>query len=284
MLVVNKFNTDNINVIDNTYLQLSNTYISSCRFKKITGSRLASILNLNKYTSEFVIWLIMVKMYDEKMDETLAMVGNIIEPKIRDFVCQKTKIEFKSYDPRTINYDCFSDNKIFGGIPDGEPIEGYISDNPMLEIKTTSIDKLKYKFDINGGMIMEKDNNNCPIAVEPNGKRNEWFDKNNNLIIPLNYQLQIGLYMHLCNVKNGLFAIGFLSPIDYANPQAFDCQKKYNENNLVLHHFKINEIKNLDKYIDDAKKWYENHILTGKSPNMSYADKKWLKERIDQLK
>jgi hypothetical protein len=147
------------------------------RFKKVTATRFASILGLSKYCSPFKTWLIMVNLFKDEMDETLAQVGNIIEPKIRDYVSKALGIEFIAHDPRTVKFDCFKDNPIFGGIPDGEPLVNqqinYQTGLPMLEIKTSSVDKLKYATDQTGTLRMQKDANGLPIVVKKNGKYDE---------------------------------------------------------------------------------------------------------------
>jgi hypothetical protein len=44
----------------------------------------------------------MVNLYKDVMDPTLAKAGNVIEPKVRDYVTAKIGIEFKIHDPKTI--------------------------------------------------------------------------------------------------------------------------------------------------------------------------------------
>ncbi|MDR2410165.1 MAG: hypothetical protein LBE13_18935 [Bacteroidales bacterium] len=62
-------------------------------------------------------------------------------------------------------------------MPDGEPINvdgkiDYSSNKPILEIKTSSIDILKYE-DTGNGLSMLLDEDGYPIVVQPNKKRNE---------------------------------------------------------------------------------------------------------------
>jgi hypothetical protein len=44
----------------------------------------------------------MVNIYIEKMDSTLSTVGQIIEPKIRDYVSQLFRVNFCSYNPAAV--------------------------------------------------------------------------------------------------------------------------------------------------------------------------------------
>ncbi|MCQ2748267.1 MAG: hypothetical protein MJ223_03460 [Mycoplasmoidaceae bacterium] len=64
---------------------------------------------------------------------------------------------------------------MFGGIPDGEPVNeaglvDYSTNKPMLEIKTSSIDKLSYKTQ-KGIMHMQKDANGLPLVKVPGEKK-----------------------------------------------------------------------------------------------------------------
>jgi hypothetical protein len=45
----------------------------------------------------------MVNLYKDVMDPTLAKAGNVIEPKVRDYVTKKIGIEFKVHEPRLVN-------------------------------------------------------------------------------------------------------------------------------------------------------------------------------------
>lgn len=247
-------------------------------FKKITGSRIGSILGFNLYTTPVKAWALMVKIYTETMDQTLAKVGCEIEPKIKAYVEQTLQQKYISYEPAKIGWDIFSEDKIFGGIPDGEPIDingklCYEQKAPMLEIKTTSIDAFEYK-KINGTLRMQKDANDVPIIKEKNKKYNSWFDSNNQIIIPKDYSLQLGLYLYLRNIEKGIFAIGFLNVQDYVMPQKYDA----NDHIIKLVDFKINIKKFENLYIEQAKKWYSDFIKKGVSPQLTQKDIIWLKE------
>jgi hypothetical protein len=120
----------------------------------------------------------MVNLYKDTMDKTLADAGNIIEPKIRDYVEQKLGQKYISYDPVKCKFDMFKDNKVFGGIPDGEPVneEGavdYSNDRMLLEIKTSSIDTIQYRFE-KGNMSMVLNSDGVPKAkAGGEGKKRE---------------------------------------------------------------------------------------------------------------
>ena len=98
--------------IKDNRIHLSDEYYNKNKkyFKKITGSRFASILRLNQYTSPVQAWCTIVNIYKEDMDPTLANVGNCIEPKVRDYVSNLTNIKFKTYIPSQINWNVFEDD------------------------------------------------------------------------------------------------------------------------------------------------------------------------------
>lgn len=263
--------------IDNNRVVLSKDYFNSnhLSFKKITGSRFSSIFGYNKYTSPLKTWLIMTNLYKDIMDETLAYVGNTIEPKIRKYVEEQTNTKYISYNPVEIKWDMFKNNKIFGGIPDGEPVNDIneldYPNKPMLEIKTTSIDTFVYKFE-NNALVMQKDCNGLPLIKTKGAKRNSWF-VNDKICIPIDYQMQLALYLYLRGISNGLFAIAFLEAIDYVAPEKFNIDN----HEIVLADFHI-DISKMKQYIEFAEQWYEDHINGAISPEISKEDIEWLKK------
>lgn len=268
-------------IIENDSIILSNDYLAknAKKFKKITGSRLASVLDLNKYTSPLKMWMIMTNIYYEEMDETLSKTGNIVEPILRKYAEEKSNVKFKVHNVFEVKWDVFKDDEIFGGVPDGEPVDDnnnflYSKDYPMLEIKTTSIDSLVYKKE-NEVLRMQKDENNIPLVKTPKGKLADWYDSNNNLVIPMEYKLQLSLYMYLRKITHGLFVVGFLEKEDYAYPEKFDPSKRKIE-------FATLELNN-DEFqgvIDVARHWYNKYITTGISPKITDEDRRWLKTLI----
>jgi hypothetical protein len=123
---------------------------------------------------------------------------------------------------------------------------------------------------------MQKDQNNVPLIKTANAKRNSWF-VNQCISVPDEYKLQLGLYLYLRKQTKGVFAIGFLSPQDYAKPENFVA--KENDIKIVNVDYDLNQFQ---KYIDYAKQWYMNHILTGKSPSMTAEDKRWFEYEINR--
>lgn len=272
-----KYNKDFF--IKDNRIVLSKEYLRDNRnkFKKITGSRFASILNQSNYTSPVKTWAMMVNIYYEPMEELFATAGNVIEPKIKEWVSKKTGIDFKQYNPISIGFDIFKDNKIFGGIPDGEPVD--INGNllypqkPILEIKTSSIDSFVFK-KINNQFVLEKNFDRSPCVKAIGEKRNKWF-KNDAIVVPTEYMFQLGLYCYLRNVTKGLFAICFLETSDYTNP--VDCDVNNREIRLV--DFEIN-LKEFEKNIEYGKRWFEKFIETGISPSLTKEDLEWFNAEV----
>lgn len=265
--------------IENNQIILTDEYKKkfASRFKKITGSRFFNVLGQNEMCSEFKTWCMMVNIYQEPMDEMLANAGNVIEPKIRTWVENKINQKFLVYDPKVCQYDVFKENKIFGGIPDGEPlINNEINYNKagILEIKTTSIDSFLYE-KINHVFVLKKDENNFPIVKLPNGKKQKWFNTNNEIVIPTEYLYQLGLYCYLRNTSKGLFAIAFLEKQDYIEPNK--CNIDNREIQLVDYSIDLNEFS---KYIKQAEEWYQKYIINGVSPIMNEEDKIFVKDLL----
>jgi hypothetical protein len=95
---------------------------------------------------------------------------------------------------------------------------------PMLEIKTSSIDSFVYKREKNE-LKMVKDDQGLPVIKEKNAKKATWFN-NNEVIVPTEYCLQLGLYLYLRNTTHGVFGVAFLEPEDYLHPEDFQPNKR----------------------------------------------------------
>ena len=270
--------------IKDNHLVLSPEYIQRNRkyFKKITGSRFYSILGESKYSSPVKTWAQMVNLYKEEIDPTIANAGCTIEPIMRQYVEKNFDIRFKFWNPSEIKYDCFHEDEIFGGSPDGEPVDAqghflYKEGAPMLEIKTSSEDKLKFTT-LNNNLVMQKDASGKPIVVTAGAKKKEWFDPNGNAIIPKEYVYQLALYLYLRKAKKGLFAVCFLKSNDYVSPEKFDS----NNANLLFVEMNLDDVKWIDGEIERAKEWYAKHMSGNYvSPELTYQDKEWLKQHFN---
>lgn len=271
MPFIKKFRTDFF--LENKQIQLSNDYLKTARLKKITGTRLGSVLGKDAYKSPLKAWAIMTGIYEEVIDPIFATAGKVLEKKLLSHVNEKMGINYHNYDPYQYGWDLFADNKYFGGIPDAEA-----SNAPMLEIKTTSIDDFALVYDKQiRGFLVKKDDNGIPIVKNPKGKYKKWFI-DNKVVIPINYKMQLGLYLYLRNQLEGMFIICFLQKEDYAYPEKCDVKKR----EIIFEKMKIN-LNLFRKYLLTAEEWYEKHVLTGVSPQMTDEEINWLLKEVDQL-
>lgn len=267
-------------IISDNQIKLTESYLKNNknRFKKITGSRLAAVLDLNDYTSSVKTWCMMVGIYSEPMDPLLSEVGCVIEPKIKDYVENVTGIKYKQYVPSEVKFDVFKDDPIFGGIPDGEPLNSKhqidYSQAPMLEIKTTSIDSFLYKKE-NNLFVLQKDENNHPIVKSVGTKREKWFNATGDVVVPNEYKFQLGLYCYLRHITNGLFAICFLKTDDYIDPKMCNV----NEREVQLVQFNVN-LDHFSYWVNQAKDWYHKYIDNGVSPQLKEDDWTWIKSEL----
>ena len=278
MPFIKKFGEDF--VIENNEIKLTPKYIEANKhkFKKITGSRFASVLGMNNFSTSVKTWAMMVGIYTEPMDQMIADAGNVIEPKIKNYVEETTGIKYMQYNPMKVGFDIFKENPIFGGIPDGEPVDENGNVNyatwPMLEIKTSSIDSFLYKKQ-NNLFVLQKDENGEPIIKSVGTKRQKWFSADNNVIIPDEYKFQLGLYCYLRNITKGLFAVCFLTKDDYVNP--YKCDVHDREIQLVEFNVDLNSFK---YWVDKAEQWYKEYITQGHSPKLKIEDQDWLKAEL----
>lgn len=270
MAFVKKFRTDFF--IENNHIKLSKDYLNrtSHKFKKITGTRLASVLGMDAYRSPLKIWTVITNLYEEFIEPTFAEVGKIIESKILTYAREKLQHDYHSYDPVEHGWDLFKSNKYFGGIPDAEA-----ENAPMLEIKTASLDDFCYRYDEHvKAFLLRKDSNGVPLVKDANGKYRKWH-ANGKIVVPKNYKVQLALYLYLRQQIEGMFVICFLKKEDYAFPHECDVSRR----EVIFEKMRLN-LKIFDRYINDAKQWYEKYVLNGISPPMTDQDVKWFFDEI----
>lgn len=206
------------------------------RTKKLTGTRFATIMGLNAWSTPFEAWCEITKTYEKPFEDTIyTQAGKVIEPKVIDYLNRVYFLNLKSptdvygedYFKKTFG-DFFKDDKILGGMWDA------IGDDLVVEIKTTK-------------------------------RAEDWqYD------IPIYYKLQACLYAYLLKIDNVIITASFLEDKDYTNPEAFvPCSA-----NTIVREFKLSEeIPDFkERYIDTAIEFWEDHVLTGISP--VYDEKK----------
>ena len=207
------------------------------RPKKLTGTRFATILGLNPWSTPFEIWCEVTRTYQKPFEDTIyTIAGKTIEPKQAEYMKQTyfmsnlvtpTDIWGKDYFRQTYG-DFFKESPILGGMwdyllygKDGKP-------TTVLEMKTSK-------------------------RVE------DWKDD-----IPEYYALQAALYAYLLGVDDVIMVASFLEPKDYDAPEKFVCSGE----NTITRPFKVSErYPDFEKkYVKPALKWWKDFVESGISP------------------
>ena len=207
------------------------------RPKKLTGTRFATILGLNPWSTPFEIWCEVTRTYQKPFEDTIyTIAGKTIEPKQAEYMKQTyfmsnlvtpTDIWGKDYFRQTYG-DFFKDSAVLGGMwdyllygKDGKP-------TTVLEMKTSK-------------------------RVE------DWKDD-----IPEYYALQAALYAYLLGVDEVIMVASFLEPKDYDAPEKFVCSGE----NTITRPFKVSErYPDFEKkYVKPALKWWKDYVESGISP------------------
>ena len=207
------------------------------RPKKLTGTRFATILGLNPWSTPFEIWCEVTRTYQKPFEDTIyTIAGKTIEPKQAEYMKQTyfmsnlvtpTDLWGKDYFNKTYG-DFFKESPILGGMwdyllygKDGKP-------TTVLEMKTSK-------------------------RVE------DWKDD-----IPEYYALQAALYAYLLGVDEVIMVASFLEPNDYDDPEKFVCSGE----NTITRPFKVSErYPDFEKkYVKPALKWWKDYVESGISP------------------
>lgn len=207
------------------------------RPKKLTGTRFATILGLNPWSTPFEIWCEVTRTYQKPFEDTIyTIAGKTIEPKQAEYMKQTyfmsnlvtpTDIWGKDYFHQTYG-DFFKESPVLGGMwdyllygKDGKP-------TTVLEMKTSK-------------------------RVE------DWKDD-----IPEYYALQAALYAYLLGVDEVIMVASFLEPKDYDALEKFVCSGE----NTITRPFKVSErYPDFEKkYVKPALKWWKDYVESGISP------------------
>ena len=205
------------------------------RTKKVTGTRFATILGLNPWSTPFEAWCAITKTFELPFEDTIYTVaGKTIEPKQAEYMKKSYGMDLitptdrygADYFNKTWG-DFFPDSPHLGGMWDylGVDEEGKV--DTVLEMKTT--------------------------------KRIEDWQND----APEYYALQAALYAYLLGVDNVIMVASFLEEKDYTDPSKFVPNIK----NTITVEFKVSE-----RYPDFAEKvaqveqWWADHVDAGISP------------------
>lgn len=148
--------------------------------KKITGTRLATVLGLNKFNSPFSAWAEMTGLYKPVIPDKYLKVGQVLEKPIIKSIEDMYDYNIKTFDKNEIKFDNFKENPVFGGMVDGIDEEK----KTLVEIKTTNV------------------------------KNKRYWDKQ----VPVEYWYQAQLYCELAKLDEILFGVCFVEDKDYSDP------------------------------------------------------------------
>ena len=205
--------------------------------KKITGTRFAAIMGLNRWNTPFKTWCEITRTYEEPFEDTkYTIAGKAIEPKQAEYlreayfmqnIVSPTDVYGEDYFKKTWG-DFFSDTPVFGGMWDYLLCDKNGHPTTVLEMKTTA-------------------------------RAEDWADD-----IPEYYALQAALYAYLLGVDDVIMVASFLEESDYHDPSKFVCKG----GNTITRPFKVSErYPNFEKkYVKPALKWWHDHVETGLSP------------------
>ena len=226
---------------------------------RITGHRIASVLGLNDYQSEFGAWAEITKLVKLPFeDNKYTIFGKTVEPKLIDMAREKFPNVMSIEEYYGINIDKYKwnnfvdDSNVFGGIIDAVAT--------MNDKKTLT-------------MIVE-----CKSSSKPH----LWSNSN----VPIDYLLQGCLYSYLKGLDRVLFICCFPQDLDYNHPEQF----VPNESNTIMTVKKIKDVRiemkdgsilTFEEVIKYCEDWWNKYIETGISPEF---DEKKDKQYLDIIR
>lgn len=211
------------------------------RTKKVTGTRFATILGLNPWSTPFEMWCAITKTYEKPFEETIYTVaGKTIEPKQAEYMKKSYGMDLitpadrygEDYFNKTWG-DFFPENPILGGMWDYLGLDENGTVDTVLEMKTT--------------------------------KRAEDWEND----VPEYYALQAALYAYLLGVDNVIMVASFLDEKDYADPTKYVPNIK----NTITVEFKVSErYPDFERMVREVESWWGEYVDGGISP--VYDEKK----------
>lgn len=205
------------------------------RTKKVTGTRFATILGLNPWSTAFEMWCAITKTYEKPFEDTIyTAAGKAIEPKQAEYMKKSYGMDLISptdrYGEDYFNKtwgDFFPENPHFGGMWDYLGVDENGKVDTVLEMKTT--------------------------------KRIEDWQND----APEYYALQAALYAYLLGVDNVIMVASFLEEKDYADPSKYVPSVK----NTITVEFKVSErYPDFERMVQEVESWWGEYVTGGISP------------------
>lgn len=202
---------------------------------KLTGTRLAAVLGLNKWSTPFKVWCEVTRTYKEPFVDTIyTRAGKIIEPKQAEYMkrCYAmpnivTPEDVYGKDHFKITHGYFFGDNILNGAWDYLLVDEHDIPTTVLEMKTT--------------------------------KRVEDWQSD----IPEYYAIQAALYAYLLGVDYVVMVATVLEDADYEHPEDF----VPTVHNTFVRPFKVSErYPDFRQILDSALKWWDDHVVSGISP------------------
>ena len=216
------------------------------RPKKLTGTRLAAVMGLNRWCTPFKAWCEITRTWKEPFEDTPStLAGKAIEPLQIAYMREAwlmgdlrdpTDLYGPDYRERT-RYDFF-DDEVFGGMWDAVLVgEDGLSVTAVLEFKTTK-------------------------------RPQDWAED-----VPEYYAAQAALYAYLLGVDQVYMVASFLGEADLERPEAFAPSAA----NTAVVPFTLEGRYGgregfEERYVFPALEWWRAHVLTGRSPAYDEGD------------
>lgn len=206
------------------------------RPKKLTATRFAAVLGLNRWTTEFQTWCEITKAWQKPFEETkYTAAGKAIEPKQIAYMREaygmddlRTPTDVYGPDYFKATYGNFFTDRVFGGMWDSITVDEEGEVTSVLEFKTTK-------------------------------RAEDWADD-----VPEYYALQAALYAYLLGCEDVIMVATFLQDGDYDDPGAFEVSA----GNTATFEFRLHErYPDFESdYVEPALAWWREHVETGDSP------------------
>ena len=205
------------------------------RTKKITGTRFATILGLNPWSTAFEMWCAITKTFELPFEDTVYTVaGKTIEPKQAEYMKKSYGMELIS---PTDRYGADYFNKTWGDFFGGNPHLGGMWDYLAVD---------------------EEGKVDTVLEMKTTKRIEDWQND-----VPEYYALQAALYAYLLGVDNVIMVASFLEEKDYNDPAKFVPNIK----NTITVEFKVSErYPDFAEKVATVEKWWADYVDTGVSP------------------
>lgn len=231
------------------------------RVRKLTGTRFASVLGLNKWNTPFQTWCEITGAYRVPFEDTIyTRAGKAIEPSqityMREAYGMDNLIDPTDVwgpDPFSKTYGNFYTHKVFGGM----------------------WDSLMVDEDWDGSVDGLKGHTEAVLEFKTTKRAEDWAED-----VPEYYALQAALYAWLLDCDDVIMVASFLQEGDYDDPESFVPSAE----NTATYEFRISErYPDFESdYIVPALDWWAAHVESGESPEFDeIADRDYLKPLRD---